>query len=73
MKHAPDRIRAYPEPDGRGHQVSVDTGHSRKLHHFPAPQTTGESPPHGAGSYHDPEQHQQLMQRLTDYLRGTRP
>ncbi|MEM8868188.1 MAG: FAD-binding domain-containing protein [Verrucomicrobiota bacterium] len=30
-----------------------------------------ENPPHGAGSFHDPDQHHELMKRVEDYLRNT--
>jgi deoxyribodipyrimidine photo-lyase len=63
------RLCASPQPDGDGFQVSIDSGQSRKLYHCPA----GKEPephPHAAGSYHNPQHHQQLMQRYEHYLRS---
>ena len=33
-------------------------------------QNAVEKPPHGAGSYHDPDQHHELMERVEGYLRS---
>lgn len=63
-------IIATRQPNGDGHQVTYTTETSRKVHHFPEDYSGAETPPHGAGSFHDPDQHYRLMQRVTDYLAG---
>jgi len=68
MNHQPKNIQAMPRPDGDGHQVSYELGSSRKVHQFNVPANRNESAPHGAGSYHDPDQHHLLMGRIEAYL-----
>ena len=66
----PKKIRVYPQPNGDGLQVTYERNMSRKLHHLPAIREDSEQAPHGAGSFHDPEQHMKLMDRVTRYLTG---
>ena len=49
-------------------QVTYECGDSRRVHQFPIPKTSGEKPPHGAGSFHDPEQHRRLLDRVDEML-----
>jgi hypothetical protein len=64
------KIFARKQPNHDGHQVVYEKGGSRSLHHFPEKKSSGESPPHGAGSYHDQEHHRQLIERMEAYLRN---
>lgn len=61
-------LQALPRSDGRGHLVTYEHGPSRRVHQFPKPEQGQEPPPHGAGSFHDPEQHQSLMDRVERML-----
>lgn len=61
---------AQPQPDGDGHQVSYETGGSRRVRRFPKNESKPEPKPHGAGSYHDPDHHHELVERVETYLRG---
>lgn len=46
-------------------QVTYETASSRRLIHIQAPnEQKTESAPHGAGSFHDPEHHFELMERV---------
>lgn len=63
------KLIAEAQPDGNGYQVSYDTGDSRRVLRFPLPELTREQTPHGAGSYHDPEHHHKLIDRVEAYLR----
>lgn len=58
------KIHAALSPRGDGHQVTYELGHSRRTHHFPPSKEAGEHPPHGAGSFHDPDQHRRWMDRV---------
>lgn len=60
---------AQRQPDGDGHQVSFETGGSRRVHRFPRPNSSEEPAPHGAGSFHDPAHHHELIERVEAYLR----
>ena len=64
------QIFAMLRPDGKGYQISYETENSRKLHQFVKPVFTFEKMPHGAGSFHDPEQHYTLMRRIEDYVKA---
>lgn len=64
------KISAKPQPDGDGLQVTYESGDSRRLHRFPRSDTKLEKPPHGAGSFHDPEHHRNLMDRLDAMIRA---
>lgn len=71
MNKAAKNVFAMQNPDGQGHQVSYEEGVSRKLHIYKKTVSTIEEPPHGAGSFHNPEQHQNWMDRISDYIKGT--
>ncbi|HKK18762.1 MAG TPA: hypothetical protein VJ952_08785 [Opitutales bacterium] len=70
MKKKKKKIFAHKQPNGDGHQVSYEEGESRKLRHFPRERSAGEPRPHGAGSYHDPEHHHELLERVEAYLKA---
>ncbi|MGB0792378.1 MAG: hypothetical protein ACPGTR_02370 [Opitutales bacterium] len=72
METKAKNIQAMPRPHGDGHQVSYELGHSRKVHQFKLPASPTEAPPHGAGSYHDPVQHEKWMARIDAYLTAQR-
>ncbi len=58
-------------PDGNGYQISYETDTSRKVvHGLKKDSSSIEEPPHGAGSFHNPEQHLMLMDRITKYIKG---
>lgn len=63
------RIQALPSAKGNGHQVTYEIGDSRRVHTFEAPSGQTEPAPHGAGSFHDPEHHHQLMERIEQMLK----
>ncbi|MEO0511040.1 MAG: hypothetical protein AAF065_14410 [Verrucomicrobiota bacterium] len=63
------KIEARRQPNNCGHQVTYEIGTSRKVYRF-EDRTDEELSPHGAGSYHDPAHHNQLMDRLEDYIRN---
>ncbi|CAA6679015.1 MULTISPECIES: hypothetical protein [unclassified Lentimonas] len=66
----PDKkIHASLRPDGLGYMVTYETENSRKVHQYQQPETK-EYPPHGAGSYHNPDQHRALLERYEAYLKG---
>ncbi|ADE53152.1 hypothetical protein [Coraliomargarita akajimensis] len=67
---SPKHIQAQPQPNGDGYQIIYQTRQGRKVHHFPGAKQTEEPSPHAAGSYHNPEHHHQLMDRVEDYLRS---
>ena len=71
-ENAINNVIAMPSPDTSGHQVSYEFGTSRRVHAFTKASSSAEEPPHGAGSFHDPEQHQALMDRIETYLKNTR-
>jgi hypothetical protein len=52
--------------------ITYETAESRKVIYLPGAKTSeSETHPHGAGSYHDPEQHMRLMDRVEVMLRDT--
>jgi hypothetical protein len=63
------KVFAHAQPDGDGHQISYEAGTSRRVRRFPHPPKAHETAPHGAGSYHDPEHHHDLLNRVEAYLR----
>lgn len=67
------RITATPQPaKPESMQVTYETVDSRRTIDLPAPRRPkrgNEAPPHGAGSYHDPEQHRILLDRVDALLR----
>ncbi|MGK0309296.1 MAG: hypothetical protein ACJAT5_000363 [Lentimonas sp.] len=72
MKRNTQNIFALPQPDGNGYQISYEVDNSRKVHRLGDTPSSFEKPPHGAGSFHDPEQHQIFMERIEDYINNTR-
>lgn len=58
------QIQALPRADGAGVDVTYEKGSSRRVHQFKFTDNLSEPMPHGAGSYHDPEQHRILMDRI---------
>lgn len=68
MRSNHKNISAHEQPNGDGYQVTYEQNDSRKVYRFPSSNTNIETPPHGAGSFHDPEHHQKLMDRIEDYL-----
>lgn len=73
VKHSKKNIFAMPQPDGNGYQVSYEFGNSRKVHRLSASYSHDVvKPPHGAGSYHDPEQHMDFMKCIEDYINNSR-
>jgi hypothetical protein len=51
-------------------QITYETASGRKVINMPPVDRSGAEPaPHGAGSFHDPEHHQQLMDRVEALLR----
>lgn len=65
----PKHITASPQPSGNGYQVTYEQNGSRKVHRFRKPCLSTEIPPHGAGTFLDPQHHQKLMDRIEDYLK----
>ncbi|PXA05038.1 hypothetical protein DDZ13_03480 [Coraliomargarita sinensis] len=63
------KIFAQAQPNGDGHQVSYETGGTRRVHHFPKPERVSEPSPHAAGSFHNPEHHHELIERFEAYLK----
>lgn len=61
---------ARAQPNGDGLLLGYETDSSRKVHHFPQPKQCHEPEPHGAGSYHNPEHHHDLIERVEAYLRN---
>lgn len=60
---------AHPRPDGDGYMVTHYNESGREVHQF-IHTAASEKAPHGAGSYHDPMQHRELLERHETYLRG---
>jgi len=60
----------YESPENTGRRIlTYARGTSRRVHHLGSKKSKEETPPHGAGSFHNPEHHQNLMDRVDDYLR----
>lgn len=57
-------------PDGKTLEVNCELETGRKVHQIPIAKPTSESPPHGAGSFHDPAQHAVYMDRVDALFRG---
>lgn len=47
-----------------GYQITYEYGSSRRIIHTPKSSQNSEVPPHGAGSFHDPEHHFELLDRV---------
>ena len=71
VKQSKKNIFARPQPDGDGYQISYEFDGSRRIYRFGNNASTFEKSPHGAGSFHNPEQHQVLMERIEDYIRNS--
>ena len=70
------KIQAKPTPqDKNTMQITYETESGRTVINLPsqpneASNLNGEPEPHGAGSFHDPEHHQQLMDRVDEMLKS---
>ena len=49
-------------------EVNCELEKGRKIYKTPITKTTSESPPHGAGSFHNPAQHAVYMDRVEALL-----
>lgn len=58
------KLQVLPEAEGQGLLVTYENGSSRKVHHLPTKQNEQEAQPHGAGSFHDPQHHYELLNRV---------
>ncbi len=65
-------LQVRPNPSGDELQLTYETVTSRRLVSIPQQAQFGETAPHGAGSFHDPEHHAILMDRLEAYYRHQR-
>jgi hypothetical protein len=69
-------ITARPSPlKPESLQLTYETADSRRTIDLAPPglpEGASEPPPHGAGSYHDPEQHRILLDRVEALMRNTR-
>lgn len=58
------KVKVLPKAGGQGLLLTYEKGSSRKVHHLPKKQNEQETPPHGAGSFHDPQHHYDLLDRV---------
>lgn len=65
-------MQVRPNPSGDELQLTYETPTSWRLVSIPQQTQLGETAPHGAGSFHDPEHHAILMDRLEVYYRHQR-
>ena len=67
-------FQAHPSPGNPARmQITYEMEDSRRVHELPSMEAReGEPDPHGAGSFHDPEHHQELMDRVEAMLREGR-
>lgn len=65
-------MQVRPNPLGEELQLTYETATSRRLIRIPQAAKNTEPAPHGAGSFHDPEQHAIFMDRLEAYYRRQR-
>jgi hypothetical protein len=67
----PKNIQAHPSPKDFGAmQLTYEQGNSRRVIFLPkAPAKAREPEPQGAGSFHNPEHHQILLDRVEALLR----
>lgn len=67
------KITAQPSPENpKSLQLTYETAASRRTINLAPPGLpagASEPPPHGAGSFHDPEQHRILLDRVDDLIR----
>ena len=70
------KITARPSPQNpESLQLTYETADSRRTISLAPPELPKdacEPPPHGAGSYHDPEQHRILLNRVESLIRDNR-
>ncbi|NCG09330.1 MAG: hypothetical protein GWO81_07175 [Verrucomicrobia bacterium] len=66
------RIEAHQkETAGKvSHQITYELGNSRRTLNTSVKSENGETSPHGAGSFHDPEHHFKLLDRVEALLRS---
>ena len=70
MQNIPRKIQVFTAEDlNSGHQITYETDSSRRVINTPRVCKTKETPPHGAGSFHDPEHHFELLDRVDALLR----
>jgi hypothetical protein len=72
MQSKARHIQAYPSQNAGkpSHQITYEWGKSRRTLDTGTKSVAGESPPHGAGSFHDPEHHFELLDRVEQLLRS---
>ena len=62
------QVNVIRSPNGGMLEVNCELETGRKIYQIPIAQPTRESPPHGAGSFHDPAQHAVYMDRVEALL-----
>ncbi len=67
------KIKVYPahKIGETAHQITYEWGDSRRTINTGKKMANRESPPHGAGSFHDPQQHFELLDRVENLLRSS--
>lgn len=67
------KIQVHPSKKNgeTAHQITYEWGESRRTINLRGKSKTPESPPHGAGSFHDPTQHFELLDRVEAFLRSS--
>ena len=63
-------VNVICSPNGGMLEVNCELETGRKIYQIPIAKPTSESPPHGAGSFHDPAQHAVYMDRVEALLHG---
>ena len=63
-------VNVIKSPNGRMLELNYELETGRKIYQIPIAKPTSESPPHGAGSFHDPTQHAVYMERIEALLHG---
>lgn len=58
------KVQVLPAVEGKGLLVTYENGSSRRVHHMPPKIDEQETQPHGAGSFHDPQHHYDLLNRV---------
>jgi hypothetical protein len=72
MKKKARHIEAHPSgPEQDAFQITYEWGNSRRTLNTAPKATSKEQPPHGAGSFHDPEHHFMLLERVEALLRSS--
>ncbi|MBL6920058.1 MAG: hypothetical protein ISR41_06095 [Puniceicoccaceae bacterium] len=62
------QVNVIRSPNGGMLEVNCELETGRKIYQIPIAKLTSESPPHGAGSFHDPAQHAVYMDRVEALL-----